>query len=216
MRARVISAVVLVAIAAAVSVGWQALGTESVGWQALGTRSSTEGSMQLGVHGLQEPLKFNALAARSDAVVIGTVLRETVTSFEDNPAIGPEGRKQPGYVGSTYKRYNVTVHRVLSGQAEAKVTVASMHELVLDDETKAVIEGGDGPTLSPGSKYVLFVSKGDLLWAGHYLVLGPQGQGSINANNVQFGDGRTVTVAELVDQLRKPLSDEERYVPKGR
>lgn len=206
MRARIISAVVIVAIAAAVGAGWQ----------ALGTRSPIDGPMTLGVDGLQEPLQFNALAARSDAVVIVTVVRETVNSFEENPSISPEGRDQPGYLGSTYRRYDMTVHKVLSGQAENNIAVAFMHELVLDDATKAIIEGGDGPTLSPGLKYVLFVSKGDLLWAGHYLVLGPQGQGRVNGNNVQFGDGRTLTIDELVDQLRKPLNDEERYVPTGR
>lgn len=152
------------------------------------------------MHGLQAPLPLEELADRVDAVVLASVGETSLHRFTTNSLIAEADKEELGYEESVYSRQSVTVDQVLHGQAPDELSVARMEQLVENPGEIAVVHGAELPRLSEGESYVLFVSKGSSIWAGHYLIAGPQGVGTLVDGQVTVGDQK-LSLAELQQRL---------------
>lgn len=158
------------------------------------------------VHGIQVRLSPSELSYASDAVVIGTAGSQIVQPFTANKLIPKSAHGEEGYAEGSFLSTHVQVTEVLKGNVNPDPSVASLHSL--GQARDAAISGDvlDASTLKPGQDYVLFLTKGTDLWAGHYLTLGPQGVGAVRGDVVRFASGATIELKRLTQQVQSPTS----------
>lgn len=146
------------------------------------------------VHGLAVPLELNELAAAADLVVRGHVSSERRVTFPDEPGV------EPGH----YLSAAFTIDEVLRGDKTDAVNVAHSSHLGNTDSSLAVEPNGEGHAgaLEVGEEYVLFLFRGTDVWNGHFLALGPQGIGEVTGDRVEFRDGRTATLTQILAASR--------------
>jgi hypothetical protein len=153
------------------------------------------------VHGLQKRMSVGALTDASDVVVLAVARDATSSSFEDNRRINAQGRAEPRYKGSRFEAVEIRVLETLKGERLTSLSVARLTSLSTWAGHQAGTSGDQDIKLTPGKKYLLFLSRGTLLWEGHYLVLGPQGLGEVVGNEVRFRDGRAMPVDAVVAEV---------------
>jgi hypothetical protein len=158
-----------------------------------------------GVHGIQIRLSPSELSFVSDAVVVATAGPQDVQSFSSNKLIPKSAHGQEGYAEGSFVSTQIRVTELLKGGLATNPSVASLHSLSATGRDAAISgEAADENALKPGLDYVLFLTKGTELWAGHYLTLGPQGVGVIQDDVVHFATGKTIDLSLLIRQVQSP------------
>lgn len=168
------------------------------------------------VHGLQAQYEPNELAGLADTVVVGVAGKPSTEAFVDNEEIPLEATTEPAYAHSDYTRVPFTVEQILAGEAPETLTVATAIHISYGGDERGVVDGSDDPgwSLEPGERYVLFIDRGESIWTGNWMPLGPQAVGLATESAVSFADGRQISLDDLRDALKVPVDlDSERSTP---
>lgn len=181
-----------IAALAAVAAACAAPGGE---WDAMTTAS---------IGGSQVALTPSELSSVADVVVMGTAGEVVTEPFSANEEIPQSARGEIGYADGEYAATRIKAVEVLNGEPPENLTVAWLHSLHGNDGSTVELDGGSDVTLRAGERYVLFLVRGDGLWAGHCLALGAQGIGVVRGDLVRFGSGKTFPLDELVAQVGPP------------
>lgn len=156
-----------------------------------------------GAQSLQVNHTVNELSRMADLVVVGVAEDPVIEPFSANEQIPTEAREEAEYADGRYTKTQIRVVNALNGDPPKDLTTAQLHSLARSDGTayRVSIEGG-GTTLRRGVGYVLFLIRGDALWAGHYLPIPGRGVGVVEGDLVRFDSGETLQMDELLSQIQ--------------
>lgn len=172
---------------------------------ACGAQGSAQNSVRTGggAQGLQVKHTVNELGRIADLVVVGVAKDPVIEPFSANQQIPTDARDEAEYADGRYTKTQITVVNALKGDPPKNLTTAQLHSLRRSDgSVDRVTIGGGGTTLRRGVRYVLFLIRGDALWAGHYLPLPGQGVGVVEGDLVRFDSGETLQMDELLSQFQ--------------
>jgi hypothetical protein len=180
-------------------------------WRADGDESNaglskTAAGTDVIVHGAFASLTLAEFVARTSHIGAVTVLGVRNQAFADNPDIDRNYLSDPMVQAvRTYRAITVTLDAPIKGELPLTFEI---RVLSLEGEDSADV-GGDDHEWSPtvGDQHVVFVTPGDELWTGGYLLTAPGDQGAprLVGDDVQFpagpvlGDTFSIPLAALDD-----------------
>lgn len=131
----------------------------------------------LGVEGLSLDFTVNRYTRLADLVVIATPISDRALPFSENPLI-PEAARSDEMYSAGYHDVTVEVAEYLKGTGPRTLSVRRL------DPPPGVLFSSSAPEPTLGQAQVMFLSRGDGLWKGGYLVMGEPALGVVSGDKV--------------------------------
>jgi hypothetical protein len=149
----------------------------------------------MSVDGLSLDFTVKKYAKLADLVVVATPVSDNTRPFSDNTQI-PEAARSDEMYSAGYHDVTVEVAEYLKGTGPDRLSVRRL------DPPPGVVFSSSAPKPVMGKEQVMFLSRGDGLWTGGYLVMGEQALGEVSDEKVILPSAPEMSLGEFRRKVR--------------